>query len=112
VAGLALKYLGSISNVTIWGDIVYLQPDEVTGTEFAIDRQIKEGQVAAAVRHLKSDADRPDFLKLQRWLLADELAFVPWVLKVDQLEFEHACVPPLLFEGIAYRRSRRSWQAG
>ena len=53
------------------------QPDEVTGAQFAVDRQVKKGQFTCAIGQLKADPDRPNLFQLQRRFLADQFALVP-----------------------------------
>ena len=59
------------------GDVAHAQTDEIAATQLAVDRQVEHGQVTNRMGVLKVDADGPDVLRLERWLLADEFAFVP-----------------------------------
>ena len=45
--------------------------------EFAIDGEIEDGEVARSPRDLQLGADRPDVLRPERRLRADEFSFVP-----------------------------------
>ena len=50
---------------------------QITTAQLAVDRQVEYGQVADVVRILEMESNGPDILWLERWLLADQLAFVP-----------------------------------
>lgn len=49
------------------------QADEVTASEFAVDRKVKHGEVSHLVSVLQVDADSPDVFRLERRLLANQL---------------------------------------
>lgn len=42
-----------------------------------MDRQVEHGRVAGSPRHLQLGADRPDVLRPEKRLGADQFAFVP-----------------------------------
>jgi hypothetical protein len=50
---------------------------EVASSKFAVDCQVEECQFPASVRHLQTDADRPNLFELERCLLSNKLALVP-----------------------------------
>jgi hypothetical protein len=50
---------------------------QIAAAQFAVDRQIKQRQVAGLSRDLQVRAHRPDLGELQWWLLADQLALIP-----------------------------------
>jgi hypothetical protein len=54
-----------------------MQIDEIAAAQLAVDREVEHGQVSNLMRVLKLNSDGPDVLRLQRWLLTDQLAFVP-----------------------------------
>ncbi len=54
------------------------QGDEVAATEFAVQGKVEQGKFTGALLHLKVDPKRPDVLQLERCLLPDDLALVPW----------------------------------
>jgi hypothetical protein len=54
-----------------------VQIQQITATQLAVDRQVEHGQVTNPVSVLEMDSDGPDVLGLERWLLADQPAFVP-----------------------------------
>jgi hypothetical protein len=60
-------------------DVPHLQADQVAAAELAVDSQVEECQLAHPVLHLEADSECPDVLKLERYLLADDLALVPWL---------------------------------
>jgi len=55
-------------------DITYPQFDQIAAPQLAVDCQVEEREVAQVLSQLQADADRPDLLKLQGRLLANELA--------------------------------------
>jgi hypothetical protein len=56
-----------------------MQLHKIAGSEFAVDSQIKECEISAAIRDLESYANRPYLLELEWGLLAHELSLVPWL---------------------------------
>ena len=56
-----------------------LQPHEIAAPEFAVDREVEQGEVAGAALHLKPDPDRPYILRLQGALLPTKAPFVPGI---------------------------------
>ena len=58
-------------------DVANAQIDEIAAAQLAVDREVEHGQVSNLMRVLKVNSDGPDVLRLERWLLADQLAFVP-----------------------------------
>ena len=60
-------------------DIIDLQLHEIAAPEFAVDREVEQGEVAGSALHLEPDPDRPHVLRLQRALLPDEAPFVPGI---------------------------------
>jgi hypothetical protein len=51
--------------------------DEIAAAQLAVDGQVEHGKVTDRMGFLKADADGPDVLGLERWLLADEFSLVP-----------------------------------
>ena len=49
----------------------------------AVDAQVEEGQLTHTVLHLKPNPERPNVLQLERGLLPDDLALVPWLAMND-----------------------------
>jgi hypothetical protein len=50
------------------------QFDDVAGAQLTVDAQIEQGQLSEPALHLKTDANCPDLLKLERGLLPNQLA--------------------------------------
>lgn len=69
------------------GDIAHTQADEIAAPQFAVDGQVEHGKVADGMGILKVDSNGLDVLRLEGWLLADELSFVPGFTFVDS--FHH-----------------------
>jgi hypothetical protein len=76
-AGLLLDDGGPFDGPTAVDDIGNLEADEIAASEFAVDRQVEQGELARVVLELEADADARDLREFQRWLLADQVAFVP-----------------------------------
>ena len=60
-------------------DVPDLEADEIVASKLAVDSQVEERKLTHAVLHLKSDPKRPDVLDLERCLLSDDLALIPWL---------------------------------
>jgi hypothetical protein len=73
----ALKDGRSFLDLTGRHDIDDLHADKITAAQFAVDRHIKQGEVAMVFGQLKPHADRPDVFGFQRSLLTDDAALVP-----------------------------------
>jgi len=56
-----------------------LECNEVTSAELAVNSQVEQREFAYPVLHLETDSECPDILCLERRLLADDLALVPWL---------------------------------
>ena len=59
--------------------VLDLETDEVTAAQLAVDSKVEERELANPALHLKADSKCPDVLELERSLLADNLALVPWL---------------------------------
>jgi diketogulonate reductase-like aldo/keto reductase len=57
--------------------VVYLQAEEIAAAEFAVDRQVEQGEVALAALELKTDPNCADIFRLEGTLLACQAALVP-----------------------------------
>lgn len=53
-----------------------VETNEVASSQFAVDSEVDESQLAEVARQLQLYSDRPDLLELEWSLLADELAIV------------------------------------
>ena len=56
-------------------DIGDFKPHQIAAPEFAVDREVEQGEVAGSTLHLEPDPDRPHVLRLQRALLPNEAPF-------------------------------------
>jgi hypothetical protein len=72
LARLLLDNGSAVSDPAAGTNIVHLQPHEIAASEFAIDSEVEQGEIAGAVLQPKPDPDRPHLLGLQRSLLTDE----------------------------------------
>src|SRR5215813_1664996 len=63
-ARLLLNDGRAVTDPTANADIVDLQPHEITAPEFAVDREVEQGEVAGSALHLEPDPDRPHVLRL------------------------------------------------
>ena len=52
-------------------DVADAQAHEIAAAKFAVDGQVEHGEITDGMRILEVDADGPDVLRLERWLLAD-----------------------------------------
>ena len=57
--------------------IAHADPNQIAAAQLAVDREVEEREIAGIARHLKADPDRPDLLRLERSLDADDAALVP-----------------------------------
>jgi hypothetical protein len=58
-------------------DISHPQANEVTGSKFAVDGQVEQGEFSAPNGELQSNTNCPDLFELERRLLANDFALVP-----------------------------------
>ena len=78
--GLVLHNDGTRRQLFAMTHIADLEGDEVAAGKLAVDAQVEECQLTHQVLHLKPNPQRPDVLGLERGLLADDLALVPWLV--------------------------------
>src|SRR5260370_23304236 len=57
--------------------IANVKPNQVAPEQLAVDGEIEQREFPGSMIQLQSNPDGPDLLQLQRWLLADQLPFVP-----------------------------------
>jgi hypothetical protein len=67
----------AVHGISAWRHVVDTQSDHVTTAQFTVYREVEEGKVALAPRHLQLRPYRPDVARPQRRLGTDELALVP-----------------------------------
>ena len=75
--GLVLQDDSSRLDLIPMAYVADLQSDEIAATQLAVDAQVEQRELAHPVLHLEADAERPDFLELERGLLPHDLALVP-----------------------------------
>jgi hypothetical protein len=64
-------------DLSVHDQLANFQSDEITTPELAVDRQIKQGQVADPPHALEMKAGGPDLLRLEGRFGTDEAALVP-----------------------------------
>ena len=69
------------------------EADEVAATQLAVDSQVEECEFAHPVFHLQTNSECPDVLELERCLLADDLALVPWLAMNSVGDGPHGGLP-------------------
>jgi hypothetical protein len=73
-----LAHVGAVHCVAVRRHIIDAQCDEIASAQFAIDRQIEEGQVAYTQLKVQLGPNGPDMPR-SRWRpWPDYLALVPW----------------------------------
>src|SRR5437868_4731215 len=75
--GLLLHDDCASRDLTAMEDIVDTQPDQIAATQLAIDGEVEKCKFSGSMIQLQANPDRPDFLQLQRGLLAEQFALVP-----------------------------------
>src|SRR5207249_6331033 len=75
--GLLLHDNRAWSNMTALEHIADVKPHQVAPAQLAVDGEIEQREFPGSMIQLQSNPDGPDLLQLQRWLLADQLPFVP-----------------------------------
>jgi hypothetical protein len=88
---LLLHYHSSSGYGRTMRNISHSNLDEITASQLAVDGKIEKCQVTDLMGDLKPNADCPDFLQLEWWLLAYQLTFVPGPLDfyvIQKLHFD------------------------
>jgi hypothetical protein len=75
--GFLLANCRAIDCIPTRCNILDTKCDDIAAPQLAVDCEIEHRQVAYPPVHLQPGTDRPDMLRPQRRLLADELAVVP-----------------------------------
>jgi hypothetical protein len=75
--GLALRDGGALLFAPGGEDVADAQRDQVAAAKLAVYRHVEQREVACVAGHLEAYADRPDVLRLERALLADDTTLVP-----------------------------------
>jgi hypothetical protein len=73
--GLLFHDHGTFFDAAARDDITYPQGYQVTATQFAVDGQIKQGQVAGLAQNLQPDTNRSDLFGFQWQFLAAQPAW-------------------------------------
>jgi hypothetical protein len=76
--GFPLAHIGAIDCVAERRHIIDAQRDKIASAQFAIDRQIKEGQVPYTQIKVQLGPNGPDMRRSQWRPWPDYLALVPW----------------------------------
>src|SRR4029077_5474830 len=63
--------------ITVWGNVLDLDRDDIAAAKLAIDSQVKQGEVTYSPLHEQSGSNRPNVLWSQGRSRPDQLAFVP-----------------------------------
>ena len=58
-------------------NVLNFQPNEVTPAQLAVDGQVEQSEVPGPVPELQANPNGPNLPRLQRWLLAKQLASIP-----------------------------------
>ncbi len=64
--GFLLHHCGAGRNVFAMADIAYPQFDQVAGSQFAIEPQVKHGEFTNPVLKLKTDSNSPNLFQFER----------------------------------------------
>ncbi len=59
------------------GHIPHSEVHEITPAEFAVDSEVEQREIPNPASELQPNADRPDFLELERRFRPDQSALVP-----------------------------------
>ncbi len=74
---LALCHDGPRDDLVSMRDIAHAQTDEIAAPKLTVDGQVEHREIADCVCVLKVNANRPDVLQLEGWLLAYQFSLVP-----------------------------------
>ena len=67
-SGLSLAHGRPVGTIAIRGDILDFESDDIAASQFAVDGQIEQCQIAGSLLDLEFGSDRPNMLLPQRWL--------------------------------------------
>ena len=74
---LFLNHGATVSHPAAGAYVVDLQADEIATSELAVDRKVEQGKISLPALQLKPNPNGPDIFRLERALLADQVALVP-----------------------------------
>jgi hypothetical protein len=75
--GLFLPNGRPIGGIAIRSNVLDLEGDDITTSQFAVDGQIEQGQITRSLVNLELGPYRPDVFLSQRRLGSNQLSFVP-----------------------------------
>jgi len=64
-------------DMTAMEHVANVKPHQVARAQLTVDGEVEQRKFPGSLIQLQSNPDGPDLLQLQRWLLADQLPFVP-----------------------------------
>jgi hypothetical protein len=67
-----LDHSGAVPDMPSYADVVDPEPHQIASAQLAIEGEIEQSEIAATIFKLQPNADRPDLLRFERALLADE----------------------------------------
>src|ERR1700731_4075062 len=74
---LFLDHGATVSHPAAGAYVVDPQADEIATSELAVDREVEQGKISLPTLQLKPNPNGPDIFRLERALLADQVALVP-----------------------------------
>src|SRR5438552_9820254 len=76
--GFLLHDNRAAGDTTALDHIMDAQRDQITSAQFTVDGKVEQCEFPGSMIQLQPNPDSPDLFQLQRRLLAEQLAFVPW----------------------------------
>jgi len=58
-------------------DIVDTESNQIAAAQLAVDGEVEQRKLPGSMIQLQANPNGPDLFQLQRWLLAEQLTFVP-----------------------------------
>ena len=75
--GFLLHDDGARRDAITVGNIPNAQLHQIAAAQFAVDRQIEQGELALTLTEFEAHPDGPNIFELERGFLSDQLALVP-----------------------------------
>jgi hypothetical protein len=75
--GLPLPHGSTVGGVAVRSDVIDLDGDDIAAAQLAVDRQVEHREVTCSSLDVEPRSDRPNVLRPERGLCADQLALVP-----------------------------------
>jgi len=82
-ASLLLSYRRPMFDRAIGCYIFDRQSEEIAAAQLAVDCKVEHCEIARTIAELKAGTNGSDVLRLERWLLSNELTLVPRALIVE-----------------------------